>query len=54
MRSISDIKIIETLKMLKNMIIKNDDIIIDNDFNFSINSLNNKNIKNENKKKVLI
>ena len=37
--------------MLKNITINNNKIIINNDFNFFINGLDNKNIKNEKKYK---
>ena len=45
----SNAKIVRVLKMLKNIIVDNDNIIIDYDSNFSINDLDNKSLKDEKK-----
>ena len=49
MGHLSNIKIVKVSRMLESMTVNNDDIIIDNDFNFSINGLDNKSLENEKK-----
>lgn len=47
MRYINNAKIIKVSRMLEDMIINDDIIIINNDSNSSINDLDNKNLKNK-------
>lgn len=54
MRYINNIKIVKVLKILEKIIINNDDIIINNNFNSSMNNLKNKNLKIRKKLKILI
>ena len=44
---INNAKIVKASKILENIIVNNNNIIIDNDFNSSIDSLNNKSLKNK-------
>lgn len=52
MRYTNNLKIVKVLKIFKDMTINDDNIIIDNNSNFFINSLNRKNLYNEKRNKI--
>lgn len=52
MRYTNNLKIVKVLKIFKDMTINDDNIIIDNNSNSFINSLNRKNLYNEKRNKI--